>query len=391
MDMSTLTHRTEPISGLLRHSSWFPAALPLHVLMRNGRALFRLVAIGLMFAGVFALVQSATGRFLSHDLRFIRMDMEQLCGLSNGRVARFMFHDRVSFGGAIIAIGALYLWLEQVPLKAGEAWAWWTFLLSGMAGFGSFLAYLGYGYLDSWHGLATLALLPLYISGLVLTRSCTKTQERGLQPAETPHSPLSRPLSGGLPRLLQAKARAPNNWAWRSRLGFGRALLLGTAAGLVAGGTTIMLIGMTRVFVSQDLRYIGLGATALSAINHRLVPLIAHDRAGFGGAIATCGLLLFCCVWFGQPSASLWRAVCIAGSTGFISAIGVHPVIGYTDFSHLAPAYVGAVLFSVGMALSYEPMFERSHVRRFPGRRNAELKQMAESQDWRNFVTYGKS
>jgi hypothetical protein len=321
----------------------------------SGRTLFRLVAFGLMFAGVFALVQSATGRFLSHDLRFIRMDMEQLCGLSDGRVARFMFHDRVSFGGAIIAIGVLYLWLEQVPLKAGEAWAWWTFLLSGLAGFGSFMAYLGYGYLDSWHGLATLALLPLYIAGLVLSRNCAETQERRLQPAEIHEDPLSCPWSGGVRCLLQAKARSPNHSRWRSRLTIGRALLLATASGLLVGGTTIMLIGMTRVFVSQDLRYIGLGANEMAAINNRLLPLIAHDRAGFGGAIATCGLLLFCCVWFGRPTASLWRAVCVAGSTGFISAIGVHPLIGYTDFSHLAPAYLGAALFSVGTGLSYRP------------------------------------
>jgi hypothetical protein len=280
------------------------------------------------------------------------MDMEQLCGLSDGRIARFMFHDRVSFGGAIIAIGVLYLWLEQVPLKAGEAWAWWTFLLSGFAGFGSFLAYLGYGYLDSWHGLATLALLPLYIGGLILTRNCAETQERRLQPAEIHENP----LSCRLPCLLQAKALAPKASRWRSRLGLGRALLLATASGLLVGGTTILLIGMTRVFVSQDLRYIGLGASELAAINQRLLPLIAHDRAGFGGAIATCGLLLFCCVWFGRPSGSLWQAVCLAGSTGFISAVGVHPVIGYTDFSHLAPAYLGAAIFSVGIGLSYRPM-----------------------------------
>jgi hypothetical protein len=142
------------------------------------------------------------------------MDMEQLCGLSDGRVARFMFHDRVSFGGAIIAIAVLYLWLERVPLKAGEGWAWWTFLLSGLAGFGSFLAYLGYGYLDSWHGLATLGLLPLYIGGLVLTRPeqwqkaarRTATQERRLEPAEILDDPLMYPWSGGSRCLLQAKA-----------------------------------------------------------------------------------------------------------------------------------------------------------------------------------------
>src|SRR5215471_9390782 len=99
--------------------------------LRQGRFLFRLVAVGLMGAGLFVLLQSPTGRFLSHDLRYVGLDRFQPCGLREGRVAYFMFHDRVSFGGVLIAIGLLYLWLEQVPLKAGEAWAWWTFLFSG--------------------------------------------------------------------------------------------------------------------------------------------------------------------------------------------------------------------------------------------------------------------
>jgi hypothetical protein len=122
------------------------------------------------------------------------------------------------------------------------------------------------------------------------------------------------------------------------------------------GGTTILVIGMTRVFVPQDLHYLGLGASDLVAINRRLVPLIAHDRAGFGGAIATCGLLLFCCVWFGCPSRSLWQTVLLAGSAGFVTAIGVHPLIGYMDFSHLAPAYLGALMFSTGITLCHKPM-----------------------------------
>ena len=137
---------------------------------------------------------------------------------------------------------------------------------------------------------------------------------------------------------------------------FRSALLLATAGGLVLGGLTICVVGMTQVFVPQDLRYLGLTAGELDAINPRLMPLIAHDRAGFGGGIATCGLILFFCVWCGQPSRSLWQAVVLAGGTGFVTAIGVHPLIGYTDFTHLAPAYAGAVMFVAGVALTYKPM-----------------------------------
>jgi len=298
-----------------------------------GRICLRLVASGLIAAGCFALFQCAVGHFLSHDLRYVGMNTIQLCGIGEGRVALFMFHDRASFGGSLIAIGVLYLWLEQIPLKTGESWAWWTFLISGLAGFGSFLAYLGYGYLDSWHGLATLALLPFYAGGLTMTRRL----------------------------VLESSAHSfrnvvPSSPAWRTRLGFGRWLLLATAAGLVVGGTTVLLVGMTRVFVPQDLQYLGLGASDLLAINRRLVPLIAHDRAAFGGATATSGLLLFYCVWFGRPSRGLWRAVALAGGAGFFIAIGVHPLIRYNDISHLAPAYLGALIFSVGISLCHRPM-----------------------------------
>jgi hypothetical protein len=136
----------------------------------------------------------------------------------------------------------------------------------------------------------------------------------------------------------------------------GRALLLGTGFGMTLGGTIIMIVGMTQVFVPQDLRYMGLTVHDLHLINPRLIPLIAHDRAGFGGAIATCGLLFFGCVWRGRPSRSLWQALALAGGTGFTTAIGVHPFIGYTDVSHLLPAYIGAAMFTGGMALCYKPM-----------------------------------
>jgi hypothetical protein len=47
-----------------------------------------------------------------------------------------------------------------------ESWSWWTLVCSGLAGFLSFLSYLGYGYLDTWHGAATLLLLPVFVAGL---------------------------------------------------------------------------------------------------------------------------------------------------------------------------------------------------------------------------------
>ncbi len=302
-------------------------------LIGDGRPLFLFTGLSLVLAGAFALFLSATGHFLPHDIQYLGLTPEHLCRINACRIVYFMFHDRVAFGGALISIGALYMWMAEFPLRQGEAWAWWLFILSGISGFGSFLAYLGYGYLDTWHGLATLFLAPMFVLGLARAYSF-------LKPQKSPRA------------LLQTGMKI----SWRSGLGLGRLLLIATAAGMVAGGLTVMVVGMTHVFVPQDLEFMGLQATQLRAISDRLIPLIAHDRAGFGGAICTTGITVLFCVWCSPPSRSLWQVLCFSGIVGFACAIGVHPVVGYTDLFHLAPAILGAVMFVAGLSLTYYPM-----------------------------------
>ena len=302
----------------------------------DGRPLLAIVALSLMLSGGFAIFQCATGHFLPHDVRFLGMDKEKLCGINQCRIVHFMFHDRVSFGGSLIAIGCLYLWLLEFPMRRNEAWAWWLFLVSGVSGFGSFLAYLGYGYLDSWHGVATLFLLVPYVWGMARTYKW-RSNRCGL-------------------RSLFAMAEP---FCAVSRSGFSRLLLLATGAGMMAAGATITIVGMTTVFVSQDLRFMGLTAAELHAVNPKLVPLIAHDRAGFGGGLFTAGLTWFFCVWCGRPARALWEALFLAGTIGFVCAIAIHPVVGYIDFGHLLPAYAGAMLFTSGIVLSRDSMCRR--------------------------------
>jgi hypothetical protein len=110
---------------------------------------------------------------------------------------------------------------------------------------------------------------------------------------------------------------------------------------------------MTVVFVPQDLTFLGVPREELNALNRHLIPLIAHDRAGFGGALLSGGIALFLCVWCHELSRSLWQALALAGVAGFVPAIGVHPAIGYNDPVHLAPAVAGAVLYAAGLALTY--------------------------------------
>ena len=227
------------------------------------------------------------------------------------------------------------MWLAEFPLRAGEAWAWWTLVASGVVGFGSFLTYLGYGYLDTWHGAATLLLLPCFIGGL--------WRSRRLVMIET----AARGGDTSWRSLLRSNADTP----WQSRAGLGRACLLLAAIGMMGAGATIQSIGMTSVFVPTDLEFMGLMRPQIEAINPRLIPLIAHDRAGFGGAVATVGLLTFASVWCSTPSRSLGQVLLIGGLVGWSTAIGVHPAIGYTDPIHLSPAVGGALLFFVGLTL----------------------------------------
>jgi hypothetical protein len=247
------------------------------------------------------------------------MDAKQLCNLHGCRIVHFMIHDRISFGGVILAIGIMYLWLAEVPLKRGESWAWWTLAASGGAGFLSFLAYLGYGYLDTWHGAATLSLVPFYALALWRTRT--------------------------LRRIRIERLRLD----LRSRAGRGHLLLVLSTFGILAGGLVITTVGMTTVFVPQDLEFMRVETAQLRAVNDRLIPLIAHDRAGFGGALVSCGLAMFLSVLYSYPSRSHWQALAIAGTCGFATAVGIHFVIGYLSVTHVAPAVAGCLAFFAGL------------------------------------------
>lgn len=288
----------------------------------DGRPLLILSAVFLVACGIFAIFQAATGHFLPHDTVYLGMTASQVCALQDCRILHFMIHDRISFGGVLVAIGTVYLWLTLFPLRRHERWAWSALASSGSVGFVSFLAYLGYGYFDTWHGVATLVLIVMFLGGLV--------RARGLRGQR----------SEAIPVELQ------------SSLGAGRALLLLSSVGIGVAGLTIMTVGMTTVFVPQDLEFMGMTREAIRAINPHLVPLIAHDRAGFGGALASFAVAMFGSVRSGRASKALWQALAIAGTVGFGTAVGVHPAIGYVSATHLGPAVVGCVIFATGLGLA---------------------------------------
>ncbi|MBA4054184.1 MAG: hypothetical protein C0490_05680 [Marivirga sp.] len=305
----------------------------LNATLSDGRFLLIFTALILVLSGLFVIVQSVTGHFLPHDVSYLGLDAIQLSGFNNGTITKFMFHDRISFGGSIMAVGFLYMWLAEFPLKSGAAWAWYLFLFSGLTGFGSFLTYLGYGYLDTWHGAATLLLLPFFVAGLIRSRSLVK------------HDMNLRSVF-----FLKEKINL------KTKYGIGRLFLLFSSIGILLAGTTIMIVGMTTIFVPQDLEYMDITICGIEKINSNLKPLIAHDRAAFGGGLATIGLLYFFIIRRSDPTINLWQIIALSMAVGFSTAIGVHFFIGYTSMTHLLPAYFGAATTVVGLLLTYSEM-----------------------------------
>lgn len=296
----------------------------MEVALGDGRFLIALTGIALALSGLFAVLQSVSGQLLPQDSHAIGMDSAALMHAGNRHLLGFMFHDRVAYGGTLLSIGAGYLWLAAFPMQARAAWAWWALLSSGAIGFLAFLTYLGQGYLDTWHGVATLFLLPVFLAGLWRARPATfSLRAAWMQTCET----------------------AGRSARW------GRILLGACAVGIILAGLTIAIFGMTRVFVPSDLRFIGLDAGTLSRISPSLIPVISHDRAGFGGGLCSIGCLLLFMARCAELNRSLVEIVAVMGCAGFAGAIGVHFAVGYLDFFHLLPAFTGFFIFIVANGL----------------------------------------
>lgn len=289
----------------------------LSAVLSDGTPLIALTGVALLLSGGFAVMQSVYGELLPQDSHAIGMNAAALAHAANSRLPGFMFHDRVAYGGTLLSIGAGYLWLAAFPLKARRSWAWWALAFSGGIGFVAFLTYLGQGYLDSWHGVATLILLPVFCGGLWRARGA--------------RTPLREAWSG------RHAAVGPERW--------GRILLGFCAVGLVLAGATIACYGMTTVFVPSDLRFMALDRNAIHQISPMLIPVISHDRAGFGGGLCSMGCLLLFIARCAELTRSLVEIVALMGLAGFGCAIGVHFAVGYVDFLHLLPAFLGFLLF----------------------------------------------
>ena len=283
-----------------------------------------LLGLGLFLGGSLALGIASTRVILPYDEVFIGMSREEL-NLISPRLLAFMQHDRVTLSGTMLSVAVLYLSLSWYGIRRGAHWAMMTVLVSALTGFVSFFLFLGFGYFDPFHAFVTAVMFQF----LLMAWSANL-------------GPVQRT---SLPNLREDRAWRLAQW--------GQLVFVIHAAILIVAGTVICGIGCTTVFVQEDLDFMEVCPSDLSLANPRLIPLIAHDRASFGGMLITTGMVVLLTSLWGlrQGARWLWWMLLLAGLPAYGLAIGVHQSVGYTSSWHLVPAYGGLAVLVLGLAL----------------------------------------
>ncbi len=284
-----------------------------------------LMGLGMLGGGVLALAIASTRVMLPYDEGFVTLTLPQIHAI-NDHLLRFLAHDRVTLAGVMMTLGVLYIGLSLLGSRRGRHWAKVAVVWSASIGFASFFLFLGFGYFDPFHAFVTAILFQLLLLGV--------------------HSRLDPPRGVPAPDL-------DDGWRWR--LGqWGQLAFVVQASAFLTAGAVIAGVGITRVFVPEDLEFLGTSAEAIRAAHPRLVPLIAHDRAMLGGMLVASGTaFLLAALWgFRRGEGWLWWTFLLAGIPGYGAAIAVHMVVGYHNLKHLAPAFAGLGLFAAGLGLS---------------------------------------
>lgn len=284
-----------------------------------------LIAIGMLIGGVLAMIIATTRVVMPYDEAMAGLTRNEILKI-NKHLLHFMAHDRVTLAGTMLAVGILYFALSVYGSRRGMHWARRAIIVSSSAGFVSFFLFLGFGYFDPFHAFVTAVLFQLLIMGV----HC------GLPPYRN---------------LLAPELTNDRAW-WLSQ--WGQLTFIIHGAILIVAGCVISCVGISTVFVPEDLEFMHTSAENLLNAHPRLVPLIAHDRATFGGMLIACGVcVLLSSLWgFRRGHAWLWWALVTAGSIAYVATILIHWRVGYTSLHHLLPAYAGLGLTLLGGALS---------------------------------------
>jgi hypothetical protein len=297
-----------------------------------------LVGIGMVCAGLGAAAITLGPVLLPYDRDFLGIGTDHLHAI-NHQLVHFLQHDRISMAGTMVTIGVLYIGLSVGGIRRGWPWAREAYLVSGWVGFPTLFYFLGFGFLEPLQTAVTIVLFPMFLAA---------TRRRPTRPRWTvqPEGPESQ----------------------RHRALVGQLLLVLTGTGMFIAGAVVSTVGLTGVFVPSDLAFLHTTPGAIQAANPRLLSFIAHDRAGFGGALmaaATAVTLLSAWGWR-RGESWVWWSLALAATTGFLPAIVVHGAIHYTDFGHLAPMYVAAGLTLVALILARPYLCAREKVSESP-------------------------
>lgn len=280
-----------------------------------------IMGVALFIGGIIATILGTTRVLLPYDEEYLGMLREELCGF-NDQILPFMSHDRVTLAGTMLSLGIIYTSCAAFGERRGQRWARSAVLTSSFIGFLSFFLFLGFGYFDPLHAFIAAILFQFILLGL---RS---------------------PLPDSQPELADHK----NDKAWRLGL-WGQLIFVAHGAAILIGGLVICSFGVTSVFVKEDLEFMQITANQLQAINPRLVPLVAHDRASFGGMLLSTGVMVLLAAMWGwrRGQCWLWYALAASGTLAYGSTIVIHWAVGYTSLKHLLPAYAGLITLWLGL------------------------------------------
>lgn len=285
-----------------------------------------LFALALFIGGLLALIFALNGVILPYDEHFIGLTKEQIYFV-NPHLLYFMVHDRIAYAGTTISASIIYFQLARHGLRQYLHWSKIAFHSSAIMGFLCFFLFIGYGYFDWLHRLFWVVLLIVYVLSV----------KEGIRAKHFPTSPYGH-----------------NDRSWRLA-NFGQLMFVILGVALIIGGIVISAIGITKVFISTDIAYLCMSAEIINELNDKLIPVIAHDRVGFGSVLITIGLLVFMIALWGYRRGEqwVWNTLTIGAIPAFATGIGTHFYIGYTTFIHLLPVYILVVLYMAGLVLSY--------------------------------------
>lgn len=287
---------------------------------------FALVATGLIISSITVIVVGLTTVLLPYDEAFLGVTLNQFPSI-NDHLLKFMSHDRVTLGGSSLSGAIIFFGLAVFGVRRGHHWAYVTEVAGLIAGFMAFFLYLGFKYFDPLHALVCVLVLPFFVWGLLKK-----------------------------PDFVAEKSRNLHNDAGWYKSQYGQLLFVAIGVGLLVAGITIAGVGCSTIFVKEDLAFMHTSRCSLANVNSNLLPLIAHDRASFGGCLWAVGTveLLTSLYGFREGARWVWWTLLLGGLPGFIAVMGIHVGIGYTDFVHLCPAYIAVAMFVSGLFLSYD-------------------------------------